>query len=1391
MASIDDYLKAKLNQFTSSFSKRPLVGGLVGQGINYVQQQAPQIQRVAQQQFAPTIQTARMVAPVAKAYGNIIGQGITSWQKTTPHGMAIQQLSQNLPQSSPNKYANTYLKAIAPFRKPTDLQDVGNIASAAWGAPQVASNLIGGGINYGINKFTKQQSDADAIQSGIEFSSKIGGVSKLLATPLAGLVKQLNPTATKSIGDLMDKGKTGQAFSQLWKNVRTKAITGGIEGGVYGSTLPAKDAKAWVKNVFDNTTQFAAFSGGTEGVKGLGTIGFKGGVKGLKAIGGKINDSLKQGMDNPNLQEVNASVKGNVLHGGDITEIRDMKIRSQNQWKANDKVNLDQMGKDEALVDTILQNKYGAKASELKKMELTEKIDTLYQIAAEDFRQNPSIKLGEAESSVKLPKPAKTNKQVAEQATLPVSKPQRGFAETVANTADTPPQVREDVLASKRSYYDPTTNDQTVSYVKDNILSKGEDYALGVARSRTNVNANATSQLLIQKYLKAGDYEKASALIKEVTPRFTKQGQQIQILSLYGRLTPTGATRFAQSIIDEANASRPKGKQLVLTPEMTRSISQYAENIKGLPEGSREKVIATAQLMKEISSVVPPSLGQKISTIQTMAQLLNPKTAIRNTLGNAIFSGFENVSDVLGTGVDKATSVVTGQRTKVLPSLSAQGAGIKRGFKEGVQDAKLGIDTSGGVSSQYDLPSTTFKTGFLGKAEKVLNIELRATDRAAFTAAYEGSLNNQMRAAGVSKPTDAMIEIAHNDGLYRTFQDNSKLAEVFSGGKKLANKIGTPDGKFGLGDLILKYPKTPANLLSRGLDYSPAGFLKGVWEATKPLLKGSEFNQKKFVEDISRGVVGTGLLATGYMLAKNGIITGKPEKDKDIASLQRNTGTGGFRINVDALKRFVSKGGSQNDKDGDTTVSYDWAQPISLALGMGANFFIKPKGQDAFTAAIEQLDAGTSTLTQQSLVKGVTDFAGDVKQSGPVRALTNAVLGAPSGFVPSILNQGVQLSDNKSRETYDPNAIVQAFNKVKARIPGVEATLPQSVNTLGQEQERYQGGSNNVYNVLFNPAFVGTIKQNPSAKEVLDIYDRSGQTQQAPRLVDRNVKINDQDTVLSPEQYTKYQKYVGTRADQAITTLSQDPLFKELGDEDKAQKIANVLGDINSAAKIELFGNQPKSVGTNVKQMVSGNSNISSSIYGYGKYLGEPPVTGLEKYDWADKKLSEAVSLYNDSNVPQKAKQEMLAKYGYNSADLQYEASTRLSNKVVSGYLGDSLQGKTQEEIYQTLVQGRKESMGGNLLVTNGVLDSLAEKGVISEADAKYLKKVKFNSSGQSTAKAPKAKKVKVQKLKKVPMAKFKAFKSPKLKASKQIKFTKIKKAKIKNYSLKSLKVKG
>src|SRR5690606_31870018 len=117
---------------------------------------------------------------------------------------------------------------------------------------------------------------------------------------------------------------------------------------------------------------------------------------------------------------------------------------------------------------------------------------------------------------------------------------------------------------------------------------------------------------------------------------------------------------------------------------------------------------------------------------------------------------------------------------------------------------------------------------------------------------------------------------------YRTFNDATKLSEGAASIKKALNKISgyvTQTEDFGLGDLVLKYPRTPANIIARAIDYSPIGVAISMLQIMTDKDASGYLKQKIAAESLARGLAGTSLIAAGMVLAKLGIITGNKDDD--------------------------------------------------------------------------------------------------------------------------------------------------------------------------------------------------------------------------------------------------------------------------------------------------------------------------------------------------------------------------------------------------------------------------------------------------------------------------------------------------------------------------------
>jgi hypothetical protein len=372
---------------------------------------------------------------------------------------------------------------------------------------------------------------------------------------------------------------------------------------------------------------------------------------------------------------------------------------------------------------------------------------------------------------------------------------------------------------------------------------------------------------------------------------------------------------------------------------------------------------------------------------------------------------------------------------------------------------------------------------------------------------------------------------------------------------------------FGLGDILIKYAKTPANLISRGLSYSPIGLAKGGIELGQ-LLKSGQIGdlvgvtaQNKAVGDIARGLVGTGITGAGYLGAKNGVINNSM-KDSD------------FRGTMELQAGNKEAGIQPNSINfGNTNYTYDWAQPMSIPLSAGVNL----ANQDSL-GLLESIASGTDTIVEQPLLQGIANFAGNLREGGDIgQSLLKTASDVPASFTPGILNQINQLADNNVRETYDPNPIKQGLNKVIARTPILSQTLPIRPNIKGRNTERYQNDSNNILNVMFNPGFVREKQDDPVLNKLVDIYKSTGETKQLMPIVKKKIMVNGKPKKLSQAEYINYQKQTGELLyDKLKNSVFTNEDFNNATENEQIKVINNVQSDINAALMFKLFNHKPK-----------------------------------------------------------------------------------------------------------------------------------------------------------------------------------------------------------------------
>ena len=700
----------------------------------------------------------------------------------------------------------------------------------------------------------------------------------------------------------------------------------------------------------------------------------------------------------------------------------------------------------------------------------------------------------------------------------------RGLAESVVNAKGTPKEVRQAIrndMPQYRVLHNNELTEQAIQEVEADFnnelsrLSTSKDFdALDFEKAR-----QVSKRLFAEKR-----FDEALNLMDNVDENATKKGQAIQALSLWSNMTPEGAVAKANKLIKEANKKLPDKKKISLSQDDIENIKKLQETAINATD-DLERTQGFARTAKYISELVPSGIGKKLKTYRNISLLLNLKTLGRNIIGNALFNTVDTGSKALAAGIDSIMGLGTKQKTRVKPQLKELFSGGLQGAKTGFQEALEGIDTRG-LGQRFDLGSgRVFKNPVMRGLETGLDIGLRVPDRAQYEATFAESVANMMKAQGLKKPTQEILEQAEQEALESVFQNNSLLSDMTLKLREGLNKLGTEN--FGLGDLAVPYAQTPANLAQQAINYSPLGAIKGI----KNLIGG---NQRQASLDLARALMGSGIITGGVGLAKSGIMT--PTQFEDSYIKNRNV-----KNNLRLLGIMPESIGG---------VWYSPFQPVSSSLAVGS----------AIANGENPLQAGLNTMLDLPFLQNVAKGLADIKDKGLYSAAENFASSTPSQFAPTLLGQVAQSFDNVQRETYDKNKLIQGLKQAGVKIPIVSKMLPEKVNVKGEPIERYNSeGVQRMLDVFLNPTFINKPINDTTMQELKVLYDQTGSTKQFLPTVDKKIKFKqngENKTIeLTGEQVSEYQRVLGKELYQNYTDLMNTEEYANSDDETRIKML--------------------------------------------------------------------------------------------------------------------------------------------------------------------------------------------------------------------------------------------
>lgn len=705
---------------------------------------------------------------------------------------------------------------------------------------------------------------------------------------------------------------------------------------------------------------------------------------------------------------------------------------------------------------------------------------------------------------------------------------ERGFSENIRTDANRVDEVRKE-LDDNPEFYEVLGNKDTLASAQARF-DRGYDEALqDFERTKSTLRADNVpfAKLLADEAAKRGDMNTARRIIVDVAENLTTAGQYSQAAKILRESNdPITVLRFVQKELDKLNktGSTRYGKKwdkIDLTDSELDTINKLGKDAT-----DEEKEQLFESLFESVSTRIPTTNREKFDAWRRIAMLFNPKTHVRNTLGNALMTGVKKVSNKVAQGLELSLPKdirTKGNVTKELKAVSNDY--FNKNKKQLMEGSRWEIF---GVKSPFaDKP--IFKTGWLNTLDDVSKRTLEAEDIMFFKKNFTDDLASFMNTRGLKEPTQEAIDYATRRAQEATFRQANKLAEAIN--KMKGSRYGL------LVDAAIPFTKTPANILATGIDYSPIGAIKGAIT----LINNSD--PAKAIETLSKGLTGTSLSLLGYYMGMNGLARGEYEKSAKVEGLYQATGQ---------LPNSI--------KTGKGSYTIDWAQPLSMPFFMGVAFAesLKKQSDDKAQAVFDALVAGGETLVKQSMLQGISDLFGGYGST------TEKIVQLPINYMtqgfPTVFGQIARVIDPSKRQVDYTTVASKTITPLISRTPIASTTLPEKFGILGEPQ-KYGKGLLNAFQQFLSPGFIGQPSENPLAQEIDRLYKEVG-SDFLPKYNVSSFQSLGEQYKLSGTERSELQRIMGEYTAEQLSKMVETYVYRSATDEQKAEMIkkANETG---------------------------------------------------------------------------------------------------------------------------------------------------------------------------------------------------------------------------------------
>ena len=692
-----------------------------------------------------------------------------------------------------------------------------------------------------------------------------------------------------------------------------------------------------------------------------------------------------------------------------------------------------------------------------------------------------------------------------------------------------------------------------------------------------------------------GDKVTAYNLAVAISENAHDSAQIVQAVNLMNRLTPEGKLITLRRFVNKLNLDRtPNARTGRGRTNQDEARYQYVEQNTGytisdelattylMAETEAERSAAWDAIMTDIANQIPGTFIDKADFVRYTSMLLNPTTHTRNIAGNAIQWGARKIKNAIGTVLERAVIREPSARTKsFLNPVSRGDRALKRFARDQYaedQAAAMGagkyVDgSSSGIAQEIRARQRAFRgSNILSRGIQALgdlnSKVLDAEDLLFNRPAYVGALARALKAQGVTaqeavsgQKADQVAQArayAIQEAQKATYRNTTEFSEAVSraGSYRGENKL-LRAASFAV-NAEFPFRRTPANILTTALDYSPAGLAVGIKDALWDVHRGN-MTAADAIDHISAGLTGTGILALGAFLASQGLLTLSPGEDDREQEYLENMGYQGYALQI-----------------GDHSYTLDWAVPAAMPLFAGAAIMESIQNEGGtFEEVMDALTQVSGVLLGMSMMSSLDDFMAyyAYAENKPLYVLDSIASDYLGQFVPTLGGRISSAIDDTARSSYSESGSGQLesdvdyfLQSILRKIPGAREQMQPSIDLWGNEVSNGSLPERLLENFV-SPGYYSGTDSSALDQELMRLAQSTGSSTVYPSKVSKTINVNGKEKPLTGDEYTEFARTVGSTRFDIASALIESDAYQQAPDDLKAEMLGDAYDYANAIGK--------------------------------------------------------------------------------------------------------------------------------------------------------------------------------------------------------------------------------